>query len=119
MIDFIKEYIDNRFQLIKLGLVSVLANLTARLISSFLIVIMALIIMLMFSISLSFYIGSLLDNNIALGFTIVGGIYTLFFIIYFIFMKKRIDLLVKNKIVQAAFAAEKEITDESLNNNYE
>ena len=111
MIDFIKNYIENRFQLLKLGLVSVLANLTAKLISSFFLVMMVLIILLMFSISLSYYIGQQF-NNIALGFTIVGGIYLLLLLLYFIFMKKSIDTLVKDKIVQAAFAAEKEITDE-------
>jgi len=111
MIDFLKNYIDNRFQLIKLGLVSVLANLTARLISSFLIVIIALIIMLMFSIALSYFIGNHYDN-IALGFAIVGAIYLLLLLIYFIFFKKGIDSKVKDKIVQAAFAAEKEITEE-------
>jgi len=112
MFEFIKEYIDNRIQLVKLGLVSVLANLTAKLISSFLTLLIALIILFMFSISLAFYFGELYQNN-ALGFAIVGGIYLIIFIAYILFAKKPIDIKVKDKIVQAAFAAEKELTEES------
>ncbi|PHS66737.1 MAG: hypothetical protein COB12_05905 [Flavobacterium sp.] len=112
MINFVKEYIDNRIQLIKLGLVSVLANLTANLISSFLILLILLIILFMFSISLAYLIGQQYQN-IALGFAIVGGIYCLIFIIYMLFAKDKIDIRVKNKIVQAAFAAEKELTEEN------
>jgi len=112
MFDFIKEYIDNRIQLVKLGLVSVLANLTAKLISSFLILIILLIIIFMFSISLAYFFGQYFQN-IALGFAIVGGIYLLIFIVYMLFAKKPIDIKVKDTIVQAAFAAEKELTEEN------
>jgi len=116
MLEFIKEYIDNRIQLVKLGLVSVLANLTAKLISSFLILLMLLIILFMLSISLAYFIGQHYDNT-ALGFAIVGSIYIVIFIIYMTFIKDNIDTKVKDKIVQAAFAAEKELTEED--NDYE
>ncbi len=112
MVNFIKDYIDNRIQLIKLGVVSVMANLTANLISSFLILLMLLIILFMFSISLAYFIGQEY-NNTALGFAIVGGIYIAIFAIYMIFAKKNMDTKVKDKIVQAAFAAEKELVEEN------
>jgi len=110
MVDLLKEYIENRLQLIKLELVSVLANLTAGLISSFLILLMSLGILFMFSIALAYWIGQYYDN-IALGFGILGGIYLLIFILYFVFIKNSIDTKVKDKIVRAALAAEEELLD--------
>lgn len=111
MIDFIKEYIENRIELVKLGLVSVLANLSAKLISSFLMLLFLLFILLMLSLSLAYYLGQLYEN-IALGFAAVGGIYLLIFIIYMLVAKKPIDKKVKDAIVKAAFKAEKELNEE-------
>ncbi len=110
MVDLLKEYIENRLQLVKLELVSVLASLTAGLISSFLILLMGLGILFMFSIALAYWIGQYY-NNIALGFAIVGGIFLLIFILYFVFIKNSIDTKVKDKIVKAALEAEDELLD--------
>ena len=108
MIDSVKKYIENRIQLVKLDLISLLANLSANLISSFFILLILVVIFIMFSFSVAYFIGQWYDN-IGLGFAAVGGFYVLVFIVYMKFIKDKIDIKVKDKIVQAAFAAEKEI----------
>jgi len=114
MIDLLKSYIENRVQLLKLELVSVVANVAAGLVSSFLILVMGMFILLMFSVSLGFWLAQLLDND-ALGFAIVGGIYTLIFIIYLAFSKKAISRIVKDEIVQSALEADNELKNEDDN----
>lgn len=114
MIDLLKSYIENRFQLMKLELISVVANVAAGLVSSFFILVISMFVLLMFSISLAFWLAELLDSN-ALGFAIVGAIYTLVFIIYLLFSKEFIATKVKDKIVQSALSAEGELNqDEDL-----
>jgi len=111
MIDLLKSYIDNRVELFKLSMISVTANIAAKLMSSFLILLFFLMIMLMFSIALSIFIGELV-NNIALGFLITGGVYLFVFLLYIIFMKNKTERLLKDKIVQVSLAAEKEVAQE-------
>ncbi len=111
MIDLMKKYLDNRIQLIRLELITVLANVTAGLISSFLILIIGLFILLMFSLSLAFWLATVFESN-AIGFVIVGGIYTLVFIIYLVFSKDTIDEKVKDRIVKAALDAENDLNDD-------
>ncbi len=111
MIDLMKKYLDNRIQLIRLELITVLANVTAGLISSFLILIIGLFILLMFSLSLAFWLATVFESN-AIGFVIVGGIYTLVFIIYLVFSKDAIDKKVKDRIVKAALDAENDLNDD-------
>ncbi len=106
-----KKYLDNRIQLIRLELITVLANVTAGLISSFLILIIGLFILLMFSLSLAFWLATVFESN-AIGFVIVGGIYTLVFIIYLVFSKDAIDEKVKDRIVKAALDAENDLNDD-------
>tara|TARA_B100000809_G_scaffold24130_1_gene21082 strand:- start:4154 stop:4498 length:345 start_codon:yes stop_codon:yes gene_type:complete len=112
MIDSVKKYIENRIQLLKLELISVLANLSANLISSFFISLFIVVIGIMFSFSIAYFIGHYYENT-ALGFAAVGGIYTVVFLIYMKFIKKNIENKVKDAIVQAAFKAEKEITEKN------
>jgi len=111
MIDLLKSYIENRIELLKLELVSVVANIASGLVSSFLILVISMFILLMFSISLGFWLAQLVDND-ALGFAIVGGIYTLVFIIYLAFSKEAISRKVKDEIVKSALEADKELKNE-------
>lgn len=111
MFDLLKKYIENRIQLVKLELISVLSNLAAGLISSFLLLVIGMFILMMFSFSLSFWLASLFDSY-ALGFAAVGGIYILALVIYMVFIKNIVDTKVKDEIVKAAFAAEDELNDE-------
>lgn len=108
MIDLLRKYIDNRIQLIKLELISALANVAAGLISSFLLLGMGLIFLIMFNFALAFYLGSLFENQ-ALGFLVVGLIYVLFFVLYYYFFRNTVDKNVKDKIVKIIFMADKEM----------
>ncbi len=113
MFDLLKKYIENRIQLVKLELISILSNLAVGLISSFLLLVIGMFILMMFSFSLSFWLASLFDSY-ALGFVAVGGVYVLALVIYMLFIKKIVDTKVKDKIVRAVFAAEDELIDKDL-----
>jgi len=107
MFNIFKKYISNRVQLVKLELIDVLSNLVVKLISSFFLLIISMFVLLMFSFSISFWFASLLGSY-SLGFAITGLIYTFIFIVYMIFIKKPVETKIKDAIVKAAFAAEKE-----------
>jgi len=111
MIDLIKKYVDNRIQLIRLELINTVANVTAGLISSFLILIIGLFILMMFSFSLAYWLATVFESD-AIGFAVVGGIYILIFIIYLVFSKDLIDKKVKDQIVKAVFDAEDDLKDD-------
>lgn len=110
MIDSVKKYIENRIELLKLELISVLANVSAKLISSFFISLFLVVICMMFSFSIAYFIGHYYENT-GLGFAAVGGIYFVIFLIYMIFIKKNIESKVKNAIINAAFNTEKKIIE--------
>ncbi len=114
MIDLIKSYIDNRVELFKLSMISVTANIAAKLMSSFLILLFFLMIMLMFSIALSLFIGEFV-GHMALGFLITGSAYLFVFLLYVIFAKKKTERILKDKIVQVSLDAEKEVMQEMKN----
>ena len=84
MIDSVKKYIENRIQLLKLELITVLANVSANLIHSLLISLFLVIICTMFSFSIAYFIGHYFDNT-AIGFAAVGGIAIVVFLIYMIY----------------------------------
>ncbi len=111
MIDSLKRYIEKRFQLIKLELVSIFANMASGLVSSFLILVFSMFIVLMLSFSLAFWFAKIFDNY-SIGFAIVGGIYTLLFILYLVFGKSKIDTKVKDAIVQSALKSDEKLSDE-------
>lgn len=111
MVNSVKKYIENRIQLLKFDFINILANLSANLISSFFILIILVITFTLFSFSLAYLFGQYFDNT-ALGFASIGGVYVIIFIVYMLFFKKKIDKKVKDKVVQAAFDAEKEIKKE-------
>jgi putative superfamily III holin-X len=110
MIELIKKYVDNRVQLIKLELISTLANVVATLVNSFFILIIAIFILLMFSLSLAFWLSELFNSN-TIGFAIIGGIYVLIFIVYLLFSKSVVDSKVKDGIVKAALTSEEDSRD--------
>ena len=101
MIDSLKNYIEKRFQLIKLELVGVFANMASGLVSSFIILVFLLFILLMLSFSLAYWFSETLDS-FSLGFVVVAGIYLLIFLLYIFFGKSKIDKNIKDAIVQSA-----------------
>lgn len=105
MIDAFKNYFEKRFQLIKLELVGVFANVASGLVTSLLLLILSLFILCMFSFAAAYWAGQLLDN-IALGFASIGAFYTLLFIIYIFISKDKVELKIKDQIVKAALSAD-------------
>lgn len=101
MIDLVKKYVENRIQLVKFNFIGAIANVAAGLVSSFLLLIMGVAIMLMFSIALAFWLSTFFESEI-IGFALVGLLYLILLIVYAVFAKDGIELKIKDKIVEAA-----------------
>ena len=103
MVDLIKSYVENRIQLIKLGLIGAVSNVAAGLVSSFLLLVMGVLILLMFSVSLAYWFAALFESEV-LGFATVGGIYLAFFVIYLLVAKNKVETGIKDTIIEKALA---------------
>ncbi len=101
MIDLVKKYVENRIQLVKFNFIGAIANVAAGLVSSFLLLIMGILILLMFSIALGFWFATFFESEI-IGFALVGVIYLVMLVVYTMFAKDGIELKIKDKIVEAA-----------------
>lgn len=103
MIDLIKEYVENRIQLVKFNFIGAIANVAAGLVSSFLLLVMGLLILLMFSIALAFWLATFFESEV-IGFALVGLVYVILFVVYAAFAKDGVELKIKDKIVESALA---------------
>ncbi|MCK5815032.1 MAG: phage holin family protein [Flavobacteriaceae bacterium] len=103
MVDLLKKYFEKRFELIKLDLITVFANMASGLVSTLLLLVLGLFILCMFSFSFAFWAGEALGSE-ALGFAIVGGFYTLLFAVYLFFSKDKLELKIKDQIVKSALS---------------
>ena len=101
MIDLVKKYVENRIQLVKFNFIGAIANVAAGLASSFLLLIMGILILLMFSISVAFWLSTFFESEI-IGFALMGLIYLVVLVVYAMFAKDGIELKIKDKIVEAA-----------------
>ncbi|MGI9532698.1 hypothetical protein [Lutimonas sp.] len=101
MIDLVKKYVENRIQLVKFNFIGAISNVAAGLVSSFLLLIMGVAIMLMFSIALAFWLATFFESEI-IGFALVGLIYLILLVVYALFAKDAIELKIKDKIVESA-----------------
>lgn len=101
MIDLVKKYVENRIQLVKFNFIGAIANVAAGLASSFLLLIMGILILLMFSISVAFWLSTFFESEI-IGFALMGLIYVVMLVVYAMFAKDGIELKIKDKIVEAA-----------------
>ncbi len=101
MIDLVKKYVENRIQLVKFNFIGAIANVAAALVSSFLLLVMGILILLMFSISLAFWLSTFFESEVA-GFALVGLFYMILLVIYALVAKDKVELKVKDKIVEAA-----------------
>ncbi|MCP4884114.1 MAG: hypothetical protein GY908_10000 [Flavobacteriales bacterium] len=110
MIDLVKKYVENRIQLVKFNFIGAIANVAAAMVSSFLLLVIGILIVLMFSISVAFWLSTFFESEIV-GFALVGVIYLLFFIIYVVFAKDRVELKIKDKIVEEALADEDDFNE--------
>jgi len=103
MIDLVKKYVENRIQLVKFNFIGAIANVSASLVSSFLLLIMGILILLMLSISLAFWLATFFESEV-IGFALVGLIYLILLVVYITFAKDKIELKIKDKIVEEALA---------------
>lgn len=110
MIDLVKKYVENRIQLVKFNFIGAIANVAAGLVSSFLLLVMGLLIVLMFSISLAFWLSTFFESEI-IGFALVGLIYVLLLVIYMFLAKDRIEISIKDKIVEAALSEDDDFNE--------
>ena len=101
MIDLLKQYVENRIQLVKFNFIGAIANVAAGLVSSFLLLVMGLLILLMFSIALAFWLATFFESEV-IGFALVGLVYVILFVVYAAFAKEGIELKIKDKIVESA-----------------
>jgi hypothetical protein len=110
MVELVKKYVENRIQLVKLNLIGAIANVAAGMVSSFLLLVMGMLILLMFSISLAFWFSTFFESEI-IGFALVGGLYLIFFIIYAAFAKKGVEARIKDEIVASALSEVDDLTE--------
>jgi len=110
MIDLVKKYVENRIQLVKFNFIGAIANVAATLVSSFLLLVMGILILLMFSISLAFWLSTFFESEV-IGFALVGLIYLIVLVVYAMLAKDRIELKIKDEIVQAALADDDEFNE--------
>lgn len=110
MIDLVKKYVENRIQLVKFNFIGAIANVAAGMVSSFLLLIMGILILLMFSIALAFWLATFFESEI-IGFALVGIIYFVFLLIYTSFAKDKVELKVKDKIVEMALKDEDDFNE--------
>lgn len=110
MIDLLKQYVENRIQLVKFNFIGAIANVAAGLVSSFLLLVMGLLILLMFSIALAFWLATFFESEV-IGFALVGLVYVILFIVYAAFAKDGVELKIKDKIVESALADEDDFNE--------
>ena len=112
MIDLIKKYVENRIELVKFNLVGAMANVAAGMLSSFLLLIIGILIVLMFSISLAFWLSTFFESEV-IGFALMGLVYVILLVIYMLSAKEKVELKIKDKIVESA------LSDEEFNESVE
>ena len=110
MVELVKKYVENRIQLVKLNLIGAIANVAAGMVSSFLLLVMGILILLMFSISLAFWFSTFFESEIA-GFALVGVLYLVFFVVYAAFAKKGVEARIKDEIVASALSEVEDLTE--------
>ena len=110
MVELVKKYVENRIQLVKLNLIGAMANVAAGMVSSFLLLVMGILILLMFSISLAFWLSTFFESEI-IGFALVGVLYLIFFVFYAAFAKKGVEAKIKDEIVASALSEVEDLTE--------
>lgn len=110
MIDLVKKYVENRIQLVKFNFIGAIANVAAGLVSSFLLLVMGILILLMFSISLAFWLSTFFESEI-IGFALVGLFYIVLLAVYALLAKDKIELRIKDKIVEAALTEDDDFNE--------
>jgi uncharacterized membrane protein len=113
MVDLIKKYVENRIELVKYNLIGAMANVAAGLVSSFLLLIIGVLILLMFSISMAFWLSTFFESEI-IGFAMMGLLYVILLVLYVVIAKDKVELKIKDKIVESALSDDEEEINESV-----
>jgi hypothetical protein len=116
MVELVKKYVENRVQLLKLNLIGAIANVAAGMVSSFLLLVMGILVVLMFSISLAFWLSTFFESEI-IGFALVGLLYLVFFIFYMTLAKKGVEAKIKDRIVDSALTEYDDLSEDAENAN--
>ncbi len=99
LVNEIKEYINLRYELLKLEMTERSSVIGSSVFSMAIIVVLILFFLFLGSIGLSIYISELLDCTYA-GFLIVAGAYLLLGLILFLGRKKLIEEPLRDKIIR-------------------
>jgi uncharacterized oligopeptide transporter (OPT) family protein len=97
--DKLKSYIDTRYDLIVLNTTDKVSSVGSQFIAYTLIGVLSMLFIVLFSIAVSIYISSALNNPFS-GFFIVSGIYLLAAVLLIIFRKQFTNPF-RNKIIRA------------------
>jgi hypothetical protein len=98
----ITQYITTRYELHKLEMANNLAQLASSYVTKIVLLYFLLLALFFMSLSLGFYIGSLLDSN-ALGFFLTGCIYILLMIIFYAMRKTIVEKPVIKAFIRLFF----------------
>ncbi|MGB6035606.1 MAG: phage holin family protein, partial [Cryomorphaceae bacterium] len=99
--DDLKRYVSTRIALIKLETVDKSSEIGASVISLLIISIAAIFALIFLSIWAALYLSTVIDLPF-IGFAVVGGFYTLVFLILLIGRKSLLEKPIRNKIVAGA-----------------
>jgi hypothetical protein len=99
LVNDIKEYINLRYELIKLEMTERTSMIGASLISLLLVVISILFFLFFVSVGLSFYLSELIGDKYS-GFLIVAAAYLVLGLLFFFGRKKLIEEPFRNKIIR-------------------
>jgi hypothetical protein len=95
----IKEYIDTKFELIKLHGVRTLSRTISVVMIIFIISLLCLSILLLIGITFAFWIASISGSNIV-GFASAAGLFILFLIGFIVFGRRMVQNQVIRRIIQ-------------------
>ena len=112
MVELVKKYVENRVQLLKLNLIGAIANVAAGMVSFFLLLGMGMLILVMFSVAMAFWLSTFFESEI-IGVALVGLLYVVFFIFYMTLAKKGVETKIKDRIVESALAEYDELNEDS------
>lgn len=101
-VDHIKEYINTRYELTTLKALDKTAQIFSGVLSKMLIIGIAVVSVLLFSLSLACYLNTILLSSY-LGFVIVGSGYALISLILYTIRKKYIIKPFRNQLVKELF----------------
>ena len=95
----VTDYLSARIKLFKYEVYEKSAKIAAALFSSFVIVLLAFLLLFFLSIALGFYFGSLF-NSIGTGFLVVAGFYLVLLVPFLFFRKSWIEKLIADRLIK-------------------